>query len=337
MTPQMNEDISSTVNEKIMDDEAGVSNVQEQGIVEPDTEVSEAMASEWPLDGWNTIFPTVLDTWMGEIPKASLRDKEGLYVEFITYEYLAIKGLITISDDLMVDVLRFYNDLRYRFSLNSRIMLTTFVFLFFVVVVIGMPHIYARCVLKRQARHREALRQLSRLSTTAAHVHTNEQPRRGLDAAVIATLPLFVYKGAEEIKDIHIEFAVCLSNLEDEEMARLLPNCKHTFHSQCIDTWLRVHSTCPICRTEAEPRAQPESIELVVVVPAMATAPPVDAINPTLPCSEGTSDGALGQSSKVGGSIHGIHPKANAEEKGLKTTLRETEFRPIDAVPTVFV
>ncbi|KAF9615155.1 hypothetical protein IFM89_022216 [Coptis chinensis] len=91
MTPQMNEDISSIVNEKIMDDEAGVSNVQEQGIVESDTEVSEAMASEWPLDGWNTIFPTVLDTWMGEIPKASLRDKEGLYVEFTTYEYLAIK------------------------------------------------------------------------------------------------------------------------------------------------------------------------------------------------------------------------------------------------------
>ncbi|KAF9604563.1 hypothetical protein IFM89_008007 [Coptis chinensis] len=38
MTPQMNEDISSTVNEKIMDDGASVSNVQEQGIVEPDTE-----------------------------------------------------------------------------------------------------------------------------------------------------------------------------------------------------------------------------------------------------------------------------------------------------------
>ncbi|KAF9588687.1 hypothetical protein IFM89_014563 [Coptis chinensis] len=193
---------------------------------------------------------------------------------------------------------------RYRYSLNSRIMLTAIVCLFFVVVVIVMLHIYARCVLKRQARRREALRQLG-LSTTAAHVHTNEQPRRGLDAAVIATLPLFVYKGAEEIKDRHIECAVCLSNLEDEEMARLLPNCKHTFHSQCIDTWLRVHSTCPICRTEAEPRTQPESIELAVVVPglpAMATAPPVDAINPTLPRFEGTSDGALGQSSKLGGS-----------------------------------
>ncbi|KAF9611590.1 hypothetical protein IFM89_033594 [Coptis chinensis] len=38
MTPQMNEDISSTMNEKIMDDGAGVSNVQEQGIVEPDSE-----------------------------------------------------------------------------------------------------------------------------------------------------------------------------------------------------------------------------------------------------------------------------------------------------------
>ncbi|KAF9588470.1 hypothetical protein IFM89_010496 [Coptis chinensis] len=37
------------------------------------------------------------------------------------------------------------------------------------------------------------------------------------------------------------------------------------------------------------------------------------------------------------GPVHGIQPKANAEGKGLKTTLRETEFRPIDVDPTVFV
>ncbi|KAF9587320.1 hypothetical protein IFM89_001068 [Coptis chinensis] len=37
------------------------------------------------------------------------------------------------------------------------------------------------------------------------------------------------------------------------------------------------------------------------------------------------------------GPVHCIHSKANAEGKGLKTTLGETELRPIDADPTVFV
>ncbi|KAF5177089.1 Ring-h2 finger protein [Thalictrum thalictroides] len=183
-----------------------------------------------------------------------------------------------------------------RYNLNSRIMLTAIVCLLFVIVVIVTLHLYARFVLKRQARRREALRHLGIGTTAAAQVHTNEQPRTGLDAAVIATLPIFVYKGAD-----HIECAVCLSNLEEQELVRLLPNCKHTFHSHCIDTWLGAHSTCPVCRTEAEPRAgQPAaSIELGAIV-VQATAPP---INSSMPCSEiGTTSDGVGQSSKTGSS-----------------------------------
>ncbi|PIA57944.1 hypothetical protein AQUCO_00500102v1 [Aquilegia coerulea] len=185
--------------------------------------------------------------------------------------------------------------IRFRYNnLNSRIMITAIICLLFVVVVVVALHLYARYVLKREVRRRESLRQLGIGTTAGAQVHTNEQSRTGLDAAVIATLPIFVYKGAD-----HIECAVCLSNLEEKEMVRLLPNCKHTFHSHCIDTWLRAHSTCPICRTEAEPRAQPhQSIELDALV--QATAPPVDSMNSTMPCSEvGTTSDGIGQSSKI--------------------------------------
>lgn len=31
---------------------------------------------------------------------------------------------------------------------------------------------------------------------------------------------------------------------------RLLPKCAHAFHVPCIDTWLRAHVNCPLCRSD---------------------------------------------------------------------------------------
>lgn len=43
--------------------------------------------------------------------------------------------------------------------------------------------------------------------------------------------------------------SVCLSELEENESLRLLPKCSHAFHVPCIDTWLKSHSSCPLCRS----------------------------------------------------------------------------------------
>lgn len=179
----------------------------------------------------------------------------------------------------------FFPPRRNNYDLNSKIMLTAIISLSFVVILVTLLHIYARCVLRRQARRQASLRRLGFIATSAS-IRPLDPPKTGLDPSVIAALPKFLFKQSAAA----VECAVCLSALEDGEMARSLPNCKHSFHADCIDQWLESNSTCPICRTEAEPRLVAEPREGAVGPPS---APPV----------EGTSDGGVAPpSAKIGGS-----------------------------------
>ncbi|GJM85323.1 hypothetical protein PR202_ga01762 [Eleusine coracana subsp. coracana] len=69
----------------------------------------------------------------------------------------------------------------------------------------------------------------------------------GLDQAAIESIALTRYRagGALGASDC----AVCLGEFDDGELLRLLPRCAHAFHAHCIDTWLRAHVSCPICRS----------------------------------------------------------------------------------------
>ncbi|KAK4762227.1 hypothetical protein SAY87_030111 [Trapa incisa] len=82
----------------------------------------------------------------------------------------------------------------------------------------------------------------------------SSRQQEDFDPSVISSLPTSMQQS-----DVTTECAVCLSMLEEEEMVRMLLNCNHNFHVECIDKWLALHSTCPVRRAEAWPIAQPES------------------------------------------------------------------------------
>lgn len=71
----------------------------------------------------------------------------------------------------------------------------------------------------------------------------------GLPQSLIDSIPIFDYKRGEKMIEGSYHCPVCLSEFQENESLRLLPKCSHAFHVPCIDTWLRSHKNCPVCRS----------------------------------------------------------------------------------------
>ncbi|XP_010918198.1 E3 ubiquitin-protein ligase ATL23 [Elaeis guineensis] len=55
------------------------------------------------------------------------------------------------------------------------------------------------------------------------------------------------------------ECAVCLEEMAEGQVARVMPGCRHTFHRPCADAWLQAHPACPLCRARLlPPPSQPQ-------------------------------------------------------------------------------
>ncbi|KAI3918781.1 hypothetical protein MKX01_042101 [Papaver californicum] len=138
-----------------------------------------------------------------------------------------------------------------QFKIINAILLTAMILLFVVSILVLLIYLYIKCVVRRQARAQHI--QLGDATTGNPYSDNPIPPKLGLEPSTIASLPIYVHKQTDDNSSC-TECAVCLVNLEEEEeIARILPNCNHVFHAKCIDVWLISHSTCPICRTEADP------------------------------------------------------------------------------------
>lgn len=168
------------------------------------------------------------------------------------------------------------------YNVSSGILVTGLISLALVVAVLVFLRLYVRYVLRRRFPREGGRRSLSTAMDLFRFNAAVDQPpgAAGLDPAAISALPSFPYRktngeGEKEAPGVDgPECAVCLSAVEEGEMVRRLPACKHVFHVGCVDMWLASHVTCPVCRATVEP---PLADDVVVEVgepsrPAAAAA-----------------------------------------------------------------
>lgn len=88
----------------------------------------------------------------------------------------------------------------------------------------------------------------------------------GLDQAVINSYPKFQFtKDGGVNGNNNTTCSICLCEYKDLEMLRMMPECRHYFHLYCIDAWLKLNGSCPVCRNS--PLPTPLSTPLSEVVP----------------------------------------------------------------------
>nr|DAD36754.1 TPA_asm: hypothetical protein HUJ06_007395 [Nelumbo nucifera] len=88
-----------------------------------------------------------------------------------------------------------------------------------------------------------------------AYVQATEN--RGLDESLIRAIPVFQFKrGGKGEEKSYFDCAVCLNEFQEEEKLRILPNCAHAFHIDCIDIWLQSNANCPLCRSSISTTAR---------------------------------------------------------------------------------
>lgn len=111
--------------------------------------------------------------------------------------------------------------------------------------------VVARCSWLRRHLHGVTVAdtRFSRSSTLPSRLPPRPPPpAAGLAKKIIRTLPMITFTASSEKDGKVAECPICLTEFVEGDEMRVLPQCGHVFHVNCVDTWLGKHSSCPSCR-----------------------------------------------------------------------------------------
>ncbi|XP_021818605.1 RING-H2 finger protein ATL20-like [Prunus avium] len=75
----------------------------------------------------------------------------------------------------------------------------------------------------------------------------------GLDGPTIESYPKTLLGESRRLpKPNDTTCSICLGEYQPNEELRTIPECNHYFHATCVDEWLKMNATCPVCRKSPE-------------------------------------------------------------------------------------
>ncbi|CAN4111450.1 unnamed protein product [Withania somnifera] len=100
----------------------------------------------------------------------------------------------------------------------------------------------------------------SHMATAIQHITTRTtlapQPAAatGLDNSTIESYTKVVLGESRRVLGPNHETCpICLAEYHPKEIVKCIPECEHCFHAECIDEWLKINGTCPVCRNNPSP------------------------------------------------------------------------------------
>jgi hypothetical protein len=88
-------------------------------------------------------------------------------------------------------------------------------------------------------------------NVTTIQQRDDKKPVTGLPRSIINSYQTFTFD-KNQIATINNDYdttcSICISDYNESEILKMMPQCRHFFHQSCVDTWLKVNASCPICR-----------------------------------------------------------------------------------------
>lgn len=96
----------------------------------------------------------------------------------------------------------------------------------------------------------------------------------GLDGPTIESYPKTVLGASRRLpKPSDVICPICLADYLPEETLRTIPECDHYFHADCIDEWLKLNGTCPLCRNSPQTGSTSSSHSTLSISSSASTTP----------------------------------------------------------------
>ncbi|XP_065003344.1 E3 ubiquitin-protein ligase ATL4-like [Musa acuminata AAA Group] len=183
---------------------------------------------------------------------------------------------------------------------------------------------------------------VSSRSTSASVTSTADPSSDPVKSALIDSLPIFnLSSSLAALPKSSPDCAVCLRPFGPDEDLRLLPACRHAFHSGCVEPWIRKSPSCPLCRapvtlpppplpsvaSHTPCEDPPMSRSFDVEIGSASSRAPGDVLsrrNPSLPTPQSSSSSSRHQTHSIGSSFDHM---MNEEEEDVEAVVHRIPRR----------